>query len=581
MNIPEIQDELLRLEYPFLMPDHDPDIERYYYLRSRGQSKDALYLFQNRLKPRYPNDEFRTMLLRSYRSRDPAFRQLLTVGYRALGAQALDRIKRSIAYIAEKAESYNPRDVYSTIKAAEEILLLLPKERYEAVEGIDRFFRYAQALNFYVKSISKAVDLVRSYLNQSLTVVEEVISRRKEQQRRELERERQRLVKADWESYSWQKKYGFNGPLIDFSSVVFSPVDLARIEIPRNLSRIEDQTLAYCIKYWNLINDAAFERILFLYSRKFGAKNYDVYLTIRRGRLTKQRDDEILASVMSSLVTGYYYSIRGDKYLQQRWNSIKLSLQQAPIPKPPLALPPPKPAASTTVLLLPAPQPAVKPRQKAADKKPAEPAAKAVKKAGTKEKKAQKKLSRNPPLKTLLRTDKPAPSTPKKPPKSPVSSPFNKELNKKINRKKNPEQRMDKQAIKEKNVKQESLVLKGAMKTPSAKEQKPVPISFPNRKESGSVSDRLKGLSGRSYDVYQDRFFTHARSAIRKVLGAGKGLFFTIPEKAEDLVYNFFKDHYADPYMNWAESAEKITLEELGFQLESLDPIIDECYKML
>jgi hypothetical protein len=95
------------------------------------------------------------------------------------------------------------------------------------------------------------------------------------------------------------------------------------------------------------------------------------------------------------------------------------------------------------------------------------------------------------------------------------------------------------------------------------------------------VSDRLKELSGRSYDVYQDRFFAKARLAIRRVLGRGRGIFFTVPEQAEGLVFKFLRDHYADPYMNWAESVERTTLRTLGFDLESLQTIIDECYKML
>jgi hypothetical protein len=97
----------------------------------------------------------------------------------------------------------------------------------------------------------------------------------------------------------------------------------------------------------------------------------------------------------------------------------------------------------------------------------------------------------------------------------------------------------------------------------------------------GSVSDRLKKLSGRSYDVYHDRFLAKARPAIRKVMGAGRGIFFSLPEKAEDLIFNFLKDHYSDPYMNWTQSSEKAELRELGFELESLDPIIDECFKRL
>jgi hypothetical protein len=81
--------------------------------------------------------------------------------------------------------------------------------------------------------------------------------------------------------------------------------------------------------------------------------------------------------------------------------------------------------------------------------------------------------------------------------------------------------------------------------------------------------------------VYQDRFLARARGAIRKIMGSGKGLFFTLPQVAEDLIYNFLKNHYADPYMNWEKSQEKKTLEGLGFTLDSLIPIIDECYRRL
>jgi hypothetical protein len=100
-------------------------------------------------------------------------------------------------------------------------------------------------------------------------------------------------------------------------------------------------------------------------------------------------------------------------------------------------------------------------------------------------------------------------------------------------------------------------------------------------KPPGSVSQRLKELSGRSYDVYQDRFLAHARTAIRKVLSTDRGLFFNVPAQAEDLVFKFLKEHYDDPYMNWETSGERTELSEMGFELKSLNPIIDECYKLL
>jgi hypothetical protein len=112
---------------------------------------------------------------------------------------------------------------------------------------------------------------------------------------------------------------------------------------------------------------------------------------------------------------------------------------------------------------------------------------------------------------------------------------------------------------------------------PSAAPAKPVPV----KPAEGSVSDRLRQLSGRGYDLYQDRFLANARPAIRKILGTGRGIFFTLPEKVEDLVYNYLNEHYADPYMNWEESEERRQLDEQGFQLLSLNPVIDECYRSI
>ncbi|MDR3145862.1 MAG: hypothetical protein LBU21_06265, partial [Treponema sp.] len=275
MDFKDIQDELFRQEYPYLHPGSDPDIERYCYLRAAGQGRDALNIYEYRIKPRYPDDTLRMALLHSYRGRDPLFPRLLAVGYRRLAERALERVRGIIDYIGKRIKTYNKQDVYSTIKTIEDILRFFPREQYEAVSGIDRMYRYAQVLNHQVGPMEQAVELVRSYLSRSLPVLERERNRRQDQMR----------------TRAAEK------PAFDFSAVVFSEADLARIEIPSRLTRPEDQTLAYCVKYWNLIDDAAIEQILFLYSRKYGKKNHTVYLTIRRGRNANYRDEDILSSV--------------------------------------------------------------------------------------------------------------------------------------------------------------------------------------------------------------------------------------------------------------------------------------------
>jgi hypothetical protein len=708
----EIQDELLRLEYPNLLPDHDPDIERYYYLRSIGQSGDALAIYQSRLRPRYPDEEFRTGLLRSYRSHSPAFRDLLVKGYRMLGARSLERIKNIILYIAAKAESFNEKDIYSTIRTAEDILRFLPRERYEAVAGIDRFHRYAAVLNLKERSIAKASELVRAYLTDTLSVVEEERRRRSEAGLKAMEEERRRLVKADYDSYLFQKRFGYSSHLIDFSSVVFSDADLARIEIPP-FQRIEDQVLAYCVKYWNRANDPSCERILFLYSRKYGRKNYDLFMAIRRGRMAKHRDDEILSSIVGILVTGYYYSIQGDIYLQRSWNAIKNALQNQAQPR--LALPPPpqtRPAGKTVSSKAKAETPKIAPRAKPKNTPRIAPGPKPVSKmavvaqppalkqpgavrtarplaaaptvkvpAGLKPAREQKttivvarpvqpakpvpvvkpaqsvKRPTAPVVRPVtqrpLQSAKPA-SAPVKPaqpvrPAQPAAQPVTQRLAQSARPVPvvKPIQPVARPAVPQRPaqsakpvpvlVKPVPPVVRPAVTQSPAQSAKPAPVkpaqpvkpvqpvtrrpaqsakpvkpaptpakpvqapifaplvpaspppeprkqkvfSTSLEKARGSVSDRLKELSGRSYDVYQDLFLAKARNAIRKVLGAGKGLFFNLPEEAEDLVFNFLRDHYSNPYMNWEDSAERQNLLSMGFDLPSVIPVIDECYRTL
>jgi hypothetical protein len=550
MNVPEILEELLRLEYPSLLPGHDPDIERYYYLRSRGDARNAMVIYQTRLKFRYPDDNFRQTLLRCYRSKDPSYRRLLALGYRALGEHCLERVKKAIAYIASKADSYNENDAYSTIKAAEDILVLFPGDRYEAAAGIDRYLRYAQTLNFCLASTSRAADLIHAYLSQSLSVVENERNRREEARQLARAGEIQRMIQTNLENYIQQKNSGpAKGLTIDLSAITFSPQDLARIEIPRLMSRVEDQTLAYCVKYWNLISDSAFERILFLYSRKYNRKNYEAFTAIRRGRLHNHRDDEILASVMSVLVTGYYYSIRGDRYLQQQWNVIKFSLEQN------------IQAASS------ADQGASGPAAQTPSRRSSGGRTKAARQTAS-GKTARKKAASGE--KVIKRKKKaPAPSSPKE--------------KKAVTREQReaaagpPEIRAERTGPENRRTRAALPSLTSASHTKNRVSRTAAAISA----AGGSVSDRLRELSGRSYDLYQDRFLAHARPAIRKNLGAGKGLFFKISEQAEDLVYNFLKGHYADPYMNWKDSEERQTLAAMGFDLESLIPIIDDCYRRL
>ncbi|NLJ09117.1 MAG: hypothetical protein GX438_02080 [Treponema sp.] len=532
MSILELETELLRTEYPYLSPEHDPDIERYYDLRSLGRSADALVLYQSRLVPRYPDEQFRTQILRAYRTRSPQYGLLLQQAYHQLGQRVLERTKKIIKYIAVKADSFDATDVYSTIKTADAILALLPRERFEAVMAIERLHRYAERLRYCEKSMAKAEALIRAYVTEALSIVEEERQRRREEQERAQAEERRRLVARDkaellkqqWMAGAHSRQQALEAAQrrnkllkgsclherppqvhIDLNAIRFSAADLARIQIPPTLTRIEDKTLAFCFKYWNLIHDAAFERILFLYSRKYNSKHYEVFSVIQRGRLSGKRDEEILAAVMSILITGYYYSIQGDRYLQQQWALLKAKLEGTE-----------------------------------------KPAAPELKRTAVRRRNAMKGLTRRPKAATgTARTPSPAAAETNSPSKTEVQGTGR------------------------------DLVTRNMAKV----ETRPQALEVPVRRFS--VSERLMQLSGRSYDVYQDLFLSHARNAIRRVLGKGRGLFFSLPAEAEDLVYEYLKRNYSNPYMNWEQSQEQKQLEALGFSLSKIEAVIDECYKIM
>lgn len=541
MNIRELQAELIKGEYPFLRPDHDPDIERYYELRSIGRAADALVLYNKRLRPRYPDDVFRTKILRAYRLRAPSYVLLQEQAYFRLGAALLERIKRLIKYMAIKADAYDPQDAYSTLKCAEQILAMLPKDHYEAVASMERFLRYAEKLKYHAASMAKAEFLVRSYLNESLTVLEDERRRRTRERSMAAAAERRRLIEQDKADFIrkrsvYMKRYGeaigTQAPkrlkakasrqeaVFDLSKLHFSDQDLQRILIPDVLRRLEDKTLAYCFKYWNLVHDAAFDRILFLYSRKYGTRHYEIYTVIRNGRIAGSRDEEILSAVMGRLISGYYYSIRGDMYLQQNWSRLKKRLEGAA----PLS----------------------------------------VKNEGEKTEKTH----------TTRKRRKPAA-------KKKVSKSRETKKSKRVSKAAQPKTKAVSSMIKHETAEPGSLHMlsyPGAFsRAATAQSSK----SGYKNISSASVADKLKKLSGRSYDVYQDLFLAKVRPAIRKTLGKGKGLFFSVPEEAENLLYEFMKTHYSDTYMDWESSRERKELEKMGFELSSLDQLIEEAYKAM
>jgi hypothetical protein len=559
MTPPDVRYELLSAEYPFFKSGHDPDIERYFQLRELGRPHDALRVYNTRLRPRYPDDEARTRILRAWRLKQPIYRTLVRQSLEVLADILLDRIKRTLRLLAVHASSYNPRDAYSTIKAAEAMLGFLPNDRFEAVAAIEKLHQYAQRLSYYKDELAKAESLVRAYLTGSLDVVAEERKRREAERNSAVQRTRQALVAAserlgaapeavDFIEASRQRRDRERSrarKALDLSGLQFSPSDLARIQIPPTLRRLEDKVLAFCFKYWNLAHDKAFERVLFLYTRKYGTRHYDVFSAIRTGRIAGRRDEEILAAVSACLISGYYYSIQGDRYMQTTWRRLKAKLG-VPLAGTNASAPPQVEGLEVKVK----PATTKKNKKTAMRKKPEakKPAAELKKAAST----AKKTV---PAAKTTTLTVQQAESA-----KAARIPPRKKVVPQKAVAAKKP------------------AVIVPRVYKPASQDEINAPLGL-------SISDKLRRLSGSSYDVYRDRFFDKLYSAIRSVLQQKRegrvSLFSSVPKEAEEAVYLFFKEHYDNPRADWQESSHRSELQKHGYDLDTLDPVIEECYRRL
>ena len=105
------------------------------------------------------------------------------------------------------------------------------------------------------------------------------------------------------------------------------------------------------------------------------------------------------------------------------------------------------------------------------------------------------------------------------------------------------------------------------------------PINFNSPKALPvSIAETVKKVTGKSYGIYRDLFFKEVRSAIRTILphSAVQKLSFFGSEQndAENIIYQFLETNYDNPYQQWQGSTEQAEVFELGFRIDSLEPII-------
>lgn len=477
----DVRELILERVFPDLRYGGDPDIERYFELRASGRMLDALAIYKARLRPRYPDDAKRVILLKLYRTHSPAFGDFLHGILMERADEIVDRIRSNIDALVAPMSGVPMRDTYAVLKAVERIARLLPEDTESARAMAWSYAEYARMLDHKRHEAERVGFLLSEFYDQAIVDDDApadfiAASIATEESRRA-------------ESREIQKKNFF-----DLSRIEFDQADVRRIEIFQGFDRDEDIVLAYCYKYWLRIDDPAFERIIWLYSRKYETRHYDVFKAIKTGRHRKYSDDDILTMVATTLATRYSYTVQGDLYMQMAWRRLKANLYA------------PSSQAAATEIMPPRPR-------KAKSRKPV--AARNQGAAG--------------------QTEHPR--------------------------------------------------LKRATEAPSPVRQAPrPPTPMPRLEPTGSISDKIRRLSGRAYDVYKELFLAKVRTHIHAALLHRKtrpGVSGDDINRAENLIYEFMERNYSNTYMDWSSSEQKAGVDRLGLSLESLDEIIEACYRKI
>jgi hypothetical protein len=641
----EAKREILKLVFPDLQYGGDPDVEKYFELRKAGRLGNALAVYNGALRVRYPDDSSRVTLLKLYRENDPRYSAYQeSLAFRFADALAT-RMRRNLDLITAPLEKADLSDALRALKAVESVLSRLPGETEGALALLVRYDRFAQALRYRETLARRALDLVREYdavsradspadydfVARSAAIEE----RRRSSGRAAASGPSGREESLDFVSRSAElerRKGQRKGQpsYFDPSRIKFSEADKARVEISGELSRREDRVLAFCAKYWPLAADPAFERTVFLYSRKFGGKHFEVFRAIKLGRSRGSSDDEILSAVSGILTTSYNYSVSGDLYMQIMWRRLRARMEARAVAE---RLAVPGPEATTRANPAPAPESRVRARRAAADDlalgkaqvppppagdapptrlprdamlrgRGAAPPAFAIKEAESRARTldAARAAARaaSPPVRRI--------AAPPAPPKPEAKAPIRPAA-------KAPEAKAIAPADRAKVVGGKAKAarakpssgaavaassspgtgaaaepaLRPAVKASGARLLSRAP-SGPQplreiRSKRGSISDSIRKLSGRSYDVYKEIFLEKVRDHIHRTLLASQtrshGIFDTAANEAEDQVFGFVSAHYDDPFMDWEHSAERDAVESLGFAMPSLQPIIESCFKKL
>ncbi|HOX32941.1 MAG TPA: hypothetical protein PLB91_11470 [Spirochaetales bacterium] len=581
---PDVKREILKRVFPELRFGGDPEVERYFELRRSGRLAEALSVYNGVLRVRYPADRDRVELLGLYRARDPGYAELQERLLAELASRLAASLVRNIDLVVQPLAGARLDDAMGALKAIEGLLARLGRDSEAALALLARYADYAGVLGYRAAEARRALELLREYdavsrsdapADYDFVARSEALEagrRRAAGLRRPAAAPGTARAEEGWDFVARSAARergraaasGTRGGFFDPARIKFTAAERASVEISPALSRREDKVLAFCAKYWPRARDPAFERVVFLYARKYGTRHYEILRAVKLGRARGATDDEILSAVSAILSSGYEYSLSGDLYMQVMWRRLRARMEAREVAQR-LAAPGPE---SKVRAARQGPEKAgtarpPEPARAAAEPSPARslgraaaavPRPKATEPAGGRRGSAAAKPRAAKPRAAAA----PRPAAPKAAKaRAPASSP--------------PKPSLER-APRPRGAK----LLK---RPPSG----PAPV--PELRGKGSISDKIRALSGKAYDVYREIFLERVRDDIHRELLAhpsrAHSLFDTASNEAENHIYGYMVAHYDDPFMDWEASAERAAVEALGYSMPRLDPIIEACFKKL
>ena len=309
LSLTQSEKFILNQEFPDLSLSGDDDIERYFIYRKQGKEKEAIFLYNTKLRNKYPNEALRIALISAYRKKDPMFTALLTQCLKSLANRTIERTKEIITFISEYIGKVSKANVLSIVSQCEAVVSRISQDRYQVLPFTEKYLRYASEFNFRKKEMEEATHIIKLYISGEFSYL--------------VMREENRI-----KNQKKEKKLFF-----DFSKVSFSKIQESLILISPKIERIEDKVIAYIAQYLPICLDSSFENLVLLYSKKYRTKHYDIFRAIKNTVVARKNDDELLTNVLVTVSDGYYYSISGDVYLQSEWSKLKDNLREAKIAK--------------------------------------------------------------------------------------------------------------------------------------------------------------------------------------------------------------------------------------------------------